>query len=73
MKDLTTHIEKLEGKSKEMEDRVSSTEDRGQRHKRAIKYLLHREVKLAEKCSDLESRARCKNLWIYRVGGKRRK
>ena len=61
MKDLASRIEKLEGKSKESEDRVSSTEDSGMLHESA-KYLLHKEAKLAEKCSDFESRARRKNL-----------
>ncbi len=52
---------------KEMEDRVGSTDDRVMRHERAIRYLQHRGAKLTEKCTDLENRARRKNLRIHGV------
>lgn len=50
-----------------MKGRVSAPDDRGMSHEWALAHLLHREAKLAEKCSDLENRVRRKNLRIYGV------
>lgn len=51
----------------EAEKRISEAEDRGMRHERALRYLLHRELDLTSRCEDLQNRLRRNNLRIYQV------
>lgn len=67
MKDLKNDMVQLEKRTTEAEDRISSTEDTTQRHERAIRYLLHREMDLTARQEDLQNRSRRNNLRIYRV------
>lgn len=51
----------------EAEQRQGDTEDKIQKHERALRFLLQRDANLSAKCEDLESRARRNNLRIYGI------
>ena len=67
MQEMKGDLARLEKKTTEAENRISSVEDTVLRHERAIRYLLTREVDLAARCEDLQNRSRRNNLRIYRV------
>ncbi|KAK7884530.1 hypothetical protein WMY93_027653 [Mugilogobius chulae] len=67
MQELKSDINSLERRTAEVEGRISSTEDAAQRHERAIRYLLQREIDLSTKYEDLQNRQRRNNLRIYGV------
>lgn len=67
LQELKSSVDSLEKRTTEVEDRISNTEDMAQRHERAIRYLLHREMDLKAKYEDLQNRSRRNNLRIYQV------
>ncbi|CAL9704508.1 unnamed protein product [Knipowitschia caucasica] len=67
VQELNTKILKHEDRLNEAEKRIGKNEDRGMRHERTLRYLLHRELDLTSRCEDLQNRLRRNNLRIYQV------
>ncbi|KAK7882025.1 hypothetical protein WMY93_028199 [Mugilogobius chulae] len=67
VEELKTKILGHEKRLNEAETRISEVEDRGMRHERTLRYLLHRELELTTRCEDLQNRLRRNNLRIYQV------
>lgn len=60
---LAEHEEKI-GK---LEERIGVAEDVEIRHRRALRYLLHRDIELSAKCDDLQNRLRRNNIRIFQI------
>lgn len=60
---LAEHEERME----KLEERVGAAEDAEMRHRRALRYLLHRDIDLSAKCDDLQNRLRRNNIRIFQI------
>ena len=60
---LAEHEERMGG----LEERVGAAEDAEMRHRRALRYLLHRDIDLSAKCDDLQNRLRRNNIRIFQI------
>lgn len=58
---LAEHEERME----KLEERVGTAEDVAICHRRALRYLLHRDIDLSAKCDDLQNRLRRNNIRIF--------
>lgn len=58
VKNLREDMTKLENRTTEMEERIGDSEDSTRRHKRALRYFLHREMDLTARCEDMQYRLR---------------
>ena len=70
IQELKGEITTLKNRTTETESRISAAEDKGLRHERAIRYLMHRELDLTTRYEDLQNRLRRNNMRIYRVAEK---
>uniref|UniRef100_A0A8C7WUI1 L1 transposable element RRM domain-containing protein n=1 Tax=Oryzias sinensis TaxID=183150 RepID=A0A8C7WUI1_9TELE len=67
MTDIKEQIADHQQRIGELEGRVNSTEDRGAKHHRVLRYLLQRERQHSAECEELQNRMRRNNLRIYQI------
>lgn len=60
---LTEHEEKI----RRLEERISTAEDTERRNRKALRYLLYRDIDLSAKCDYLQNRLRRNNIRIFQV------
>lgn len=65
--DIKDQMAKHEERMGQIEERASAVEDTVMRHQRALRYLVHRDIDLSEKCEDLQNRLRRNNIRIFQI------
>ncbi|KAK1877125.1 LINE-1 retrotransposable element ORF1 protein [Dissostichus eleginoides] len=63
--DIKVQMGEHEGRIGKLEDSVGMAEDVAVRHRRALRYLIHRDMALSATCDDLQNRLRRNNVRIF--------
>ena len=65
--DIKDQLVKHEDRMGRMEERISTAEDTQMHHRRALRYLLHRDIEISTRCDDHQNRLRRNNIRIFQI------